>query len=82
VDRQYLADNGYEDSIVLDPPFLDAAIDGISHNGRVIYDYVKLVEAYAENSEMSMEEAAEFVDYNTIRSLDYIENGPIVKYTI
>lgn len=38
MNRKDLCDMGYEDSIVLDPEYLDDAIIGISHDDRVIYN--------------------------------------------
>jgi hypothetical protein len=67
---------------------LDNAIIA-TQNGRVIYDYESLVRCYAEhfvkNSkerielDKAIEEAIDFVSYNTIGSLSYFgEGGPLV----
>lgn len=43
-----------------------------------MYNYRKLVECLKKNDGMSEDEAVEFIEYNTIRALDYIENAPII----
>ncbi len=43
-----------------------------------MYDYDKMVEYLVETDNMSEEDAMEFIDYNTIRSLPYYQGAPIV----
>jgi len=69
---------GYEDLTVFENPDYDSAIIGVSHDSRVVYDYNKMCEFLMEKDGMSYEEAAEFIDYNTIRAIPYFPNGPIV----
>ena len=59
--------------------FADAAI-GLSEDNRVIYDYEKMVEGLVTHDGMSPEEAMEWIDYNTIRTLPYIPIPPIILY--
>ena len=59
------------------PSYLNAIV-GISHDDRLIYDYDKMVECLMEEDNMSMEEAIEFIDYNTLRALPYYPEGPII----
>lgn len=80
--RDLLVELGYEDSIVFDGPDYDSAIMGTDENGRVIYDYDKMVEDLMEKDGMDYEEAVEFIEYNTIRSLPYQPNGPIVLHRL
>lgn len=52
---------------------LAAAIIGYdSKTYAVIYDYDKLVEAMSQHTGMTQEETIEWIDYNTMRALDYI----------
>ena len=65
----------------------DSAIIGIDTYNRVIYDYYKMIDWLIENEEFTEEDAVEWIDYNTIRSLPYIDgqtNGkaPIIIYSI
>lgn len=64
--------------------FADGCI-GITHDYHLIYDYGKLAQSISEKNNISIEEAIEFIDYNTIRSLPYINNQgllePIIMYS-
>ena len=74
---------GYEDSIVFENPSYIDAIVGFSDTGRVIYDYDLMIESLMKADGMDMEEAAEFIDYNTVRALPYCspsEKRPIILY--
>lgn len=81
--KSYLVDCGYEDSIVFENPSYESAIIGISENGQVCYSYSKMTEYLVNEDSMEEEEAMEFIDYNTIRSLPYChpsDKRPIVIY--
>lgn len=83
LNREILDDMGYTDSIIFTNPDYDDAIIGVSHDDRVIYDYDKMLEHLITNEDMTDEEAADFISYNTIRSIPYAgENAPIVMYGI
>lgn len=43
-----------------------------------MYDYDLMIEHLVETDGMDNDEAIEFIDYNTIRSLPYYENAPII----
>lgn len=46
-----------------------------------MYDYNLMVKSLMENDNMSDDEAVEFIDYNTVRSLPYAgEHAPIIMY--
>lgn len=72
-----------EEAIILGDMFMsyDNAIIGITTDGRVVYDYDKMIEELMQDEEWSYEEAAEWIDYNTIRALPYAGPcGPIIMY--
>lgn len=72
-----------EDAIVFDNMSYDGSIVGVTIDGRVVYSYDKMVEELMEDEQCSYEEAADWIDYNTIRSLPYAgENGPIIMFSI
>lgn len=78
-----LRDELPEDAIVFDNMSYDGSIIGVTTDGRVVYDYDKMVEELMEDEQCSYEEAADWVDYNTIRALPYAgPNGPIIMYNI
>lgn len=87
MDRETLSElmtnMGYEDSIIFEnPSYLDAII-GVSDSGQVCYSYTKMIESLCKEDSMEYDEAMEFIDYNTIRALDYCqpkEKRPIVIY--
>ena len=62
--------------------FADGAI-GITDDNRVVYGYERLVESLAKEYG-SEESAREWIDYNTIRSIPYMEsqglNAPVIMY--
>lgn len=81
--REILCDMGYEDSVVFENPDYNDAIIGVTEEGSVIYDYDLMVEWLVKEDDMTYEEAIEFIDYNTIRSLPYAnEPRPIIMYKL
>ena len=79
--RQLLEDLDYVNLIVFENPDYDAAIIGVSHDDRVIYDYDKMVACLMDEDDMSSIEAADFISYNTIRALPYAgANAPIIMF--
>jgi hypothetical protein len=70
-----------EDALVFDNPAYDDSIIGTTFDGRAIYDVDKMTEELAADDGISLEEAADFISYNAIRSLPYAgEKAPIVVY--
>ena len=53
-----------EDAIQFDG--LDYAIVGVSDCGYYIYDYDRMIECFITDSEMTEEEAVEWIDFNVI----------------
>ena len=78
--REAMRDLGYEELVIFDNPSYDDAIIGISSDDRVIYDYGAMMQCLMERGHMDETEAAEFISYNTIRSLDYYpdDKKPII----
>lgn len=68
------------ETIVFDSPSYETALIGISHDGRAIYDYDKMVAFLIYEDSMTEEEAIDFIEYNTIGSLGQQEGYPIVAY--
>ena len=78
--RDLLVERGLEDAIVFANPDYESAIVGYTPDGRIVYRYEDMVRYLMETDSMSEEDAAEFIDYNTVGA--YIENGPIIMYEI
>ena len=72
-----------EEAIVFDNMSYDGSIIGVTTDGRVVYDFDKMVEELMQDEEWSYEDAVEWIEYNTIRALPYAgENAPIIMYRL
>lgn len=76
--RDALCDMGHEEAVIFDGPDYDEAIIGVTEEGRVVYDYDKMVQILVERDGMKEIEAIDFIEYNSIRALPYVENAPVV----
>lgn len=75
--KQELVDCGCEGSVVLENPDYADAFVGVTTDGRAVYDLEKMVVCLMEEDGMSEEDAREFIDYNTLRAIPYMESaGP------
>ena len=81
--KEYLTEMCCKDTVILENPSYETAIIGISDDDRLIYDYDLMAEYLVNNDNMTLEEAYEFVDYNTIRALAYMGyKAPIIKQNL
>lgn len=70
-------------SIILDNPSFDNSIVGVDENGRVIYSFDKMIEELSQEDSISLDEAAEYIEYNAIRAIPYMgEYAPIICYEL
>ncbi len=68
-------------ALVFDNPAYDNSIIGQTFDGRAIYDIDSMAEELADDDEMTVEEAMDFIGYNAIRSLPYAgEKAPVVVH--
>jgi len=74
--RDYLTDNGYEDTIIYSNPSYSEAFIGVTSNGIAIYDYDRMVQCLVEDDGMDEMEAMEWIDFNCVGSRG--EGLPIV----
>lgn len=66
-------------SIVLDDESYDNSIIGVTLDGRIIYDYDLMIEELMQDDDCSMEEAIDWIEYNTLRAIPYMGNkAPII----
>ena len=76
-----LLSNGYRNVCCMPDYSYDTALIGVSNDNRAVYDYDLMVQWLVENEGFTDLEAAEWIDYNTIRCLDYMGHGaPIVLH--
>lgn len=74
-------DHGYDDAVVYGTEFHEeygTAFIGVTTDGIAVYDYDKMVEWLVENEHVTVEEAFEWLDANTLSA--YFPNCPIVIY--
>ena len=77
--KQVLIDYDCEDTVVFENPDYAEAFIGVDLDDRAVYDFEMMVQHLIKTDNMSYEEAAEFIDYNTVRSLPYIgDKAPII----
>ena len=70
-----------EKIIVLEGDEFADGVIGLSHDYHLIYDYNKLVDSLMSHNNWSIEEAVDWLEFNTLRSLDYMKsigNEPII----
>lgn len=71
--------NGLSGSLMFRDPDYESAIVGYDVETKsIIYSYDLMVQSLCEEEGMTLEDAIEFIDYNTLRALKYInkEDGP------
>lgn len=81
--NEYIEDYGIEeDVILLENHTYDNSVIGITEDGRLIYDYEKMIKEFMKDEGCSETEAIEWLEYNTLRAIPYMgERAPIIMYT-
>ena len=79
--RDYIAEE-HEEAVVFNVPSYDNAIVGLSDDGKVIYDYDLMIKELTHDTALTEDEAIQYLEYNTLRTLPYIEGQvrPIILY--
>lgn len=68
-----------DDALVFDNISYDNSIIGTTWDGRAIYSYELMVLELMHDEGWSLEDAIEWIEYNTLRSLGYAgEKAPMV----
>lgn len=81
--EQILLDNGLYGSTYFTDVNFDSALLGYTEEGNIVYSYSKMVEWYIENECASSEEAEEWIQYNTLRTIPYMgDKRPIIVYDL
>lgn len=75
-----IEDQGIEEEVlILDDHAYDKSIIGLTEDGRLVYDFDKMVKEFAEDEQCDELDAIEWLEYNTMRDLPYMgERAPIV----
>lgn len=67
------------DAVILDNHDYDDSIVGVTEDGRLVYDLEKMYAEFAKDEGCGIDEAVEWVEYNTLRALPYMgEKAPII----
>ena len=80
---EFLEAQGHEETVFFEHPSVVKAITGITDSEQLIYDYNLMIEAAMEEEGWTCEEAIEWIEYNTLRSIPYMGSyHPIVSLPI
>ena len=80
---EYLEAQDHDETTFFENPSFVQAITGITDSGQLIYNYDLMIESAMEEQEWSYEDAVEWIDYNTLRTIPYMgELHPIVSFPI
>lgn len=66
------------DKLKFENPSFDGCEIGETYDGRLIYDFDKMVQWLMEEDNMEEINAIEFIEYNTLRACPYYKDAPIV----
>jgi hypothetical protein len=81
--KERLEEYGYEDIVVFENFSYDDALIGVTDDNRAVYDFDKMVDWLCKNEGFTQEEAIEWIEYNTVRSLPYAgADAPIIMYRL
>ena len=68
-------------AVILDNHAYDNSIVGATEDGRLVYDLDKMIAEYMQDEGCDLDEAVEWIEYNTLRAIPYMgEHRPIVIY--
>ena len=74
-----------QEILLFESPSYASAFVGLTMDNQAVYDYDKMVAELVREDGMTEEDAMEFIDYNTVRALDYPIPGkkmPILLYPV
>lgn len=71
--REHLVEELDLDVVMFENPAFDKSIIGVTTDGRIVYSFELMIKELMQDDNMSEVDATEFIDYNTIRALNYIE---------
>ena len=79
--EEKLLENGCDGTIFLINPSYDDALIGVTSDECAVYDYELMVQWLIKQDGMTAEEAADWINYNTLRALPYMgEGAPVIMY--
>lgn len=76
--EEILVDKGYDDVIVFRNPDYTEALIALSNTYQAVYDYNLMIEWLMKHDQMSYDDAADFISYNS--SYSYGKYYPLIYY--
>lgn len=88
--EEILEENGYDiedlqetETILFRDPDYVMAIIGVTEDNEIVYDYQLMIEHLIKYEDMGYDDAADWINYNTIRSIPYIQGRkPVIMHKI
>jgi hypothetical protein len=81
--EERILEAGFEDVIILSNYSYDDALIGVTEDGRAVYDFDKMVEWLMNTEGWDMDQAIEWIEYNTLRALSYMGPAhPVIMYPV
>lgn len=69
-----------EPVVVFDNLDYDSALIGITEDNRAVYDYDLMIKYLMDTQGWNETESIEWIEYNTLRALPYVQGSPIIMY--
>lgn len=66
--------------VVFDNLDYDSALIGITEDNRAVYDYDLMIKYLMDTQGWDETESIEWIEYNTLRALPYVQGSPIVMH--
>lgn len=66
--------------VVFDNLDYDSALIGITEDNRAVYDYDLMIKYLMDTQGWDETESIEWIEYNTLRALPYVQGAPIIMY--
>ena len=66
--------------VVFDNLDYDSALIGITEDNRAVYDYDLMIKYLMDTQGWDETESIEWIEYNTLRALPYVQGSPIIMY--
>lgn len=80
--REFLISE-YPEAHIFDNPAFDKSVIVVTTDGGLVYDFDSMIMEMAEDDGITTDEALEFVDYVTLRTVPYIpEPRPVIMITL
>ena len=79
---EIIEDQGYEGVVIFEAPDYTEAFLGVTDCNRAVYDFELMVKHLCDKEQLTRMEAIEVIEFDTIRSLSYQHNSPLILYRL